>query len=255
MRPNLLPSRVPQRWNEAGIPPLSKEPKWCLRWLVAYRSAQTKMTYLRSRCAAVLVALFIENRISTVHSNSRSVSLRTYAGDTSLPGGKVEPQDKTIEDIARGETFQENKAPRLCILEPFLAAEFFFLVVLILHNTPLASLFSHPLISFLSTKPPFPSELDTLEALHQILTGREAGGINPVFGLTAAMLIRVATIRYAREPDFEAQSPNELSIEERIAWVSLNRKVFRDACEKESIDLRSAEKIVKREGKETIRLR
>ena len=34
--------------------------------------------------------------------NSRSASLRTYAGDTSLPGGKVDPEDKTIEDTAVG---------------------------------------------------------------------------------------------------------------------------------------------------------
>lgn len=32
--------------------------------------------------------------------DSRSASLRTYAGDTSLPGGKVDPDDKTIEDTA-----------------------------------------------------------------------------------------------------------------------------------------------------------
>lgn len=60
------------------------------------------------------------------------------------------------------------------------------------------------------------------------------------------MLIRVAIIGYAREPDFGVHSPNELLLEERIAWALLNRKVFRDACEKEGVDLRPAEKIVKR---------
>jgi 8-oxo-dGTP pyrophosphatase MutT (NUDIX family) len=30
----------------------------------------------------------------------RSASLRSYAGDTSLPGGKVDPQDITFEDTA-----------------------------------------------------------------------------------------------------------------------------------------------------------
>jgi peroxisomal coenzyme A diphosphatase NUDT7 len=100
--------------------------------------------------------------------------------------------------------------------------------------------------------------------VHKFLTGREAGGIKPVFGLTAcvsssflrgsskfyftcsAILIRAATIGYAREPDFEVRSPKELSMEERIAWALLNRKIFRDACEREGVDLRSAEKIVKR---------
>jgi len=168
-----------------------------------------------------------------------------------------------------------NKAPLLCILEPFLAAELIVtpVVVLILDNTlrpilnsdEVASLFSHPLVSFLSSAPPFPSEPDTLEVpyhtsydfkgggpvsqtsrVHKFLTGREAGGIKPVFGLTAAILIRVATVGYAREPDFEVLSPNELSLEERIAWALLNRKVFKDACENEGVDLRFAEKIVKR---------
>lgn len=30
----------------------------------------------------------------------RSLTLRAYAGDTSLPGGKVEPSDRTFEDTA-----------------------------------------------------------------------------------------------------------------------------------------------------------
>ena len=66
------------------------------------------------------------------------------------------------------------------------------------------------------------------------------------FFTCSAILIRVATIGYARGPDFEVRSPNELSLEERIAWALLNRKIFRDACEREGVDLRTAEKIVKR---------
>ena len=62
----------------------------------------------------------------------------------------------------------------------------------------------------------------------------------------SAILIRVATIGYAREPDFEVHSSHELSIEERIAWALLNRQVFKDACEKERIDLRFAKKVVER---------
>jgi hypothetical protein len=30
----------------------------------------------------------------------RSATLRTYAGDTSLPGGRVDPEDATVEDTA-----------------------------------------------------------------------------------------------------------------------------------------------------------
>jgi len=206
--------------------------------------------------------------------------MRTYAGDTSLPGGRWDPEDRNLEDTARREAFEEiglpkdrKKAPLLCILEPILAAEFIVtpVVVLILDNTlrpmlnsaEVASLFSHPLASFLSTEPPFPSEPDTLEVPyhtsvdikadgppdqtfrnHQFLTGREAGGIKPVFGLTAAILIRTATIGYARVPDFDVHPPNACSTEERIAYALLNRKVLRDACTKEDISLRLAKDIV-----------
>ena len=92
------------------------------------------------------------------------------------------------------------------------------------------------------------------------MTGREAGGIKPVFGLMAdvsfppsmtslmlffrTILIRVATIGYAREPDFEVHPPAAVSNEARMAYALLNRKVFRDACKKENINLLVAKSIV-----------
>jgi len=57
------------------------------------------------------------------------------------------------------------------------------------------------------------------------------------------MLIRVARVGYAREPDFEVQPPNAPTTEERIAWALLNRDVFRIPCEKEGIDLRPARRL------------
>ena len=105
--------------------------------------------------AAVLVALFIGRHGDTyVLLSQRSQSLRSYAGDTSLPGGKVERGDRSIEDVAvsilsiyysllplfnalsctcvpqRREAYEEIglpmdklKVPLLCILEPFVAKE------------------------------------------------------------------------------------------------------------------------------------
>lgn len=76
----------------------------------------------------------------------------------------------------------------------------------ILNETEVTSLFSHPLASFLSSQPPFPAEPEMIEVpyhtyndydyrgpgrrkrqyrMHRFLTGRETGGIKPVFGLTA----------------------------------------------------------------------
>jgi hypothetical protein len=54
----------------------------------------------------------------------------------------------------------------------------------------------------------------------------------------------VAIAGYARQPDFEVHPPNAISTEERIAYALLHRKVFRDACEKENIDLRIAKRMV-----------
>lgn len=79
-----------------------------------------------------------------------------------------------------------------------------------LNEAEVASLFSHPLASFLTTTSPFPSEPEHEEVpyysytnwdttgpngqvwpgrAHRFLTGREAGGIKPVFGLTACVTI------------------------------------------------------------------
>lgn len=108
--------------------------------------------------------------------------------------------------------------------------------------------------------------------VHQFLTGREAGGIKPIFGLTAyvsssrvypttradfnctrsGMMIRVAMVAYGREPDFELQPPDAATTEERIAYALLKRRVFRNACDKEGIDLSVARGIVKRFEKERV---
>lgn len=55
------------------------------------------------------VSIKAELHILTLGLNAlrRSDSLRTYAGDTSLPGGKVDPEDRSIEDTARREAFEE----------------------------------------------------------------------------------------------------------------------------------------------------
>jgi len=117
-----------------------------------------------------------------------------------------------------------------------------------LNKEEVSSLFSHPLASFLSSDAPFPSEPESVEVdyhtykdigyrgddgrkvrIHSFLTGREAGGIKPVFGLTSAILIDVATIGYARPPTFELQPPNSPTMEERIAYALLLHPTFRQA--------------------------
>ncbi|KAF8312660.1 hypothetical protein DL93DRAFT_2081915 [Clavulina sp. PMI_390] len=122
-----------------------------------------------SRSAAVLVALFAGR------SGDLYVMLnRSFPGDTSLPGGRWEPGDKSLEDTARREAFEEIGLPQdkvripfLCYLQPFLTGSNLLVtpvVVLILdpairpvlHEPEVSALFSHPFKSFLSTTSPFP---------------------------------------------------------------------------------------------------
>ncbi|KAJ7051745.1 NUDIX hydrolase domain-like protein [Mycena amicta] len=282
---NLLEYHRPKRikLSDARIPPLNAESKRCLRNLAAHRAKPLPFPLPRLRCAAVLVALFVGRSGDLyVLLNRRSATLRSYAGDTSLPGGKVEPRDRTIEDTARREAFEEIglpldriKVPLLCILEPFLASNNLVVtpvVVLILDNTlrpilnaaEVSVLFSHPLSAFLSSNPPFPTEPELIEVpyhtaqdwtypgpngtqriarMHRFLTGREAGGIKPVFGLTAAILIHAASVAHAQQPDFEVMHPNGMDGAARIAWAVLTNPVFREAYEKEGTAKRKRKKV------------
>ncbi|KAH9978152.1 hypothetical protein BGW80DRAFT_1286081 [Lactifluus volemus] len=102
--------------------------------------------YPRACCAAVLVALFV-GRAGDLYVllSQRAKTLTSYAGDTALPGGRVDDEDKTIEDTARREAFEEiglpqdkAKLPLLCILDPFIVGNEVLVtpvVVLILDNT------------------------------------------------------------------------------------------------------------------------
>jgi 8-oxo-dGTP pyrophosphatase MutT (NUDIX family) len=199
--------------------------------------------------------------------------LRQYAGDTALPGGKVEPQDITVEDTARREAFEEiglipdrKRVPLLCVMEPFLAGNQMVVtpvVVLILDKTmqpslnesEVTSIFSQPLTSFLASTFPFhPYRVPdssipyhtTTEwewsgggsiRIHRFLTGREADGVKPVFGFTANILIYIAVWGYRRAPDFEFQPPNAPTQAQQIAWALLTpSNPLRLACECEGID-------------------
>lgn len=77
--------------------------------------------------------------------------------------------------------------------------------------------------------------------MHRFLTGREAGSstdaIKPVYGLTAAILIRVAIVGYARMPAFEVYAPGQGSsdIQRRTENAVRWSPVFKEARWKEYI--------------------
>lgn len=290
--------------------PLKWESELCLRNLSTHRTKRPAPPYPRANSAAVLVALFVGRSGDLyVILSRRAKTLNSYAGDTALPGGRIDDDDKTIEETARREAFEEiglpqdkDKLPLLCILDPFLAGNEVLVtpvVVLILDNSlkpvlnapEVDTLFSHPLASFLSTtfperaepRGPFleaeahaetaavelqyhtysdipvpwsnhPSTSSTEDStgsagdrvvrMHRFLTGREAGGIKPIYGLTAAILIRTAAIAYDRPPDFPVQARGQPEINERVAW-SLRHpgKRLEEAMRREHFDAERAARV------------
>jgi hypothetical protein len=69
--------------------------------------------------------------------------------------------------------------------------------------------------------------------MHRFLTGREGGGVKPVYGLTAyvwesldlsevlmsrAILIHAAMVGYEQEPTFERIAPGQRDMTQRIEW-------------------------------------
>ncbi|KAG8683633.1 hypothetical protein FRC09_015948 [Ceratobasidium sp. 395] len=132
----------------------------------AYPPPGKPVRFPRSRQAAVLVALFV-GRLGDIYVllSRRSLGLRTYGGDTSLPGGRVEPNDHSIEDTAIGLPIDKRRIPLLCILEPFLSGNNLIVtpvVVLIkdqslkpkLNAPEVDLLFTHPLRACLYEEPP-----------------------------------------------------------------------------------------------------
>ncbi|KAH9466862.1 hypothetical protein Pst134EB_001912 [Puccinia striiformis f. sp. tritici] len=85
-------------------------------------------TFPIKRRAAVMVGLFASRHGHlNVLLTRRSKTMRTYAGETALPGGKMEPKDSTLEETARREAQEEcgitrnpDKVIKLTSLDPFL---------------------------------------------------------------------------------------------------------------------------------------
>ncbi|KZO98079.1 hypothetical protein CALVIDRAFT_53211 [Calocera viscosa TUFC12733] len=258
--------------GSATLVPLTPLSRQCLRNLARYEPPKP-LQVPRSGRAAVLIALFV-GRMGDLYVllTQRSMTLASYAGDTALPGGKAEKGDRSPEETARREAFEEiglpkdpRIVPHLCTLEPFLAGNNLIVtpvVVLITDNAlhpmlnkpEVATLFSHPLLAFLSSEAPFPRTRAGEEAyhtfrdidwnpdpaagkvrMHRFLTGREGEGIKPVFGLTAAILVRAAEVGFARQPEFELYAEGQRGMRQRIEWAMRNTPRLRDAAEGEGI--------------------
>ncbi|WVO16635.1 hypothetical protein L204_104314 [Cryptococcus depauperatus] len=72
--------------------------------------------------------------------------------------------------------------------------------------------------------------------MHRFLTGREAYGVKPVYGLTAAILIKTASIGFDQCPDFNIHAPGQKSMEERLEYeIRHTSSALRRAVEAEGL--------------------
>ncbi|PSR83462.1 hypothetical protein PHLCEN_2v5734 [Hermanssonia centrifuga] len=72
--------------------------------------------------------------------------------------------------------------------------------------------------------------------MHQFITGREAGGTKPIYGLTASILIHAASVGYVRQPEFQVYAPGQLEHKERIRYAMRHSDILRNAQLKKGID-------------------
>ncbi|KAI9601069.1 hypothetical protein H4Q26_000867 [Puccinia striiformis f. sp. tritici PST-130] len=197
-------------------------------------------TFPIKRRAAVMVGLFASRHGHlNVLLTRRSKTMRTYAGETALPGGKMEPKDSTLEETARREAQEEcgitrnpDKVIKLTSLDPFLTRSNLIVTPIVffitdqslmprLNAKEVDVLFSHRLedfitgpitrsfeITWFSTKLPY--KLFEFPSKH-----------SPILGFTADVLIEVAVLGYQQEPaSYTRKSDGQLSMN-RIIEIAL----------------------------------
>ncbi|ODO07894.1 hypothetical protein I350_03475 [Cryptococcus amylolentus CBS 6273] len=77
-----------------------------------------------------------------------------------------------------------------------------------------------------------------LVRMHRFLTGRESEGVKPVYGLTAAILIRAASVGYGVDPEFAVYAPGQSSMDDRIEYeIQHGNGALRRAIESEGLSM------------------
>ncbi|KAF5782201.1 putative NUDIX hydrolase domain-containing protein [Helianthus annuus] len=191
---------------------------------------------LRPKKAAVLICLFEQdnNEGIRVILTKRSSGLSTHSGEVALPGGKAEEDDVDDADTATREAHEEiglhpSLVDVVAFLQPFLSKHLLRVIPVIgilsdrdaFNPTPNAAevddVFDAPLEMFLkdehrrSEKREWMGEEYLVHYFdYETPPAAEAGGGNKkylIWGLTAGILIRAASLVYQRPPDFLDQTP------------------------------------------------
>lgn len=176
--------------------------------------------------AAVLVCLFegVDGDLRVILTK-RSSNLSTHSGEVALPGGKMDEGDRDEVDTATREAQEEiGLDPSLVnvvtILEPFLSKNILrvFPVIGILSDKeafrPLPNadeveaVFDAPLEMFLKDENRRVEEREWLGCKYQVhfFDYKTPNEKYIIWGLTAGILIRAASIVYGRQPPFSVQN-------------------------------------------------
>ncbi|TFK72990.1 hypothetical protein BDN72DRAFT_791881 [Pluteus cervinus] len=157
----------------AAAPPLtnwSEKSRVCIANLQTFHwDPQDLSEFPIASLAAVLVLLYEDSGTLRVLLTTRSKELRTHAGQTALPGGRVDTSDNGITDTALREAYEEVDLPLgnkdvhpFAIMDPFLSLHRLIVtpVVAVLTNlsildqlkpsaSEVANIFNHPLEALL----------------------------------------------------------------------------------------------------------
>lgn len=185
----------------------------------------------RPKRAAVLICLFEGNNDGSgedlrVILTKRSSSLSTHSGEVSLPGGKAEEDDTDDAYTATREAKEEiGLDPSLvnvvAVLEPFLSKHLLRVIPVIgilsdrsaFNPTPnvdeVDDVFDAPLEMFLKDENRRSEEREWMGDTYLIhyFDYKINGKSYLIWGLTAGILIRAASIVYKRPPAFIEQNP------------------------------------------------
>ncbi|KAI4306409.1 hypothetical protein L6164_029688 [Bauhinia variegata] len=177
--------------------------------------------------AAVLICLFEGDAGELrVILTKRSPKLSTHSGEVALPGGKAEEGDKDDGDTAKREAEEEiGLDPQLVnvvtILEPFLSKHFLRVVPVIgilhdkkafkpvLNPAEVEAVFDAPLEMFLKNENRSEEEREWMgeKYLIHFFDYETEQKKYLIWGLTAGILIKAASVVYQRPPAFVEQNP------------------------------------------------
>ncbi|KAK7362747.1 hypothetical protein VNO77_04868 [Canavalia gladiata] len=181
----------------------------------------------RPKKAAVLICLFEgDDGDIRVILTKRSSKLSTHPGDVALPGGKAEEGDKDDGDTAKREAKEEiGLDPELVdvvtVLEPFLSKHLLRVVPVIgilrdkkafkpvLNPAEVEAVFDAPLEMFLKDENRSEEEREWMGEKYLIhyFDYNVEHKKYVIWGLTAGILIRAASVLYQRPPAFMEQNP------------------------------------------------